>query len=58
VKAGLSGESFTDKGSKPQVLLSAMAIRAALLTDRNVNESQILRLKTYATKQGLFRQAI
>jgi hypothetical protein len=58
VKAGLSGESFTDEGSKPQVLLSAMAIRAALLTDRNVNESQILRLKTYATKLGLFRQAI
>jgi hypothetical protein len=35
-----------------------MAIGAALLSDRKVNESLILRLKTYATKQGLFRQAI
>jgi hypothetical protein len=35
-----------------------MADRAALLTDRNVNESLILRLKTYAAKLGLFRQAI
>ncbi|WP_314958166.1 hypothetical protein [Bradyrhizobium cosmicum] len=58
MKAGLSGESVTDEGSKPQVLLSAMAIEAALLTDRNVNESLILRLNTYATKLGLFRQAI
>jgi hypothetical protein len=57
-KAGLSGESFTDfKGSKPQVPSSAMANRAALLPDRNVNESQILRLNTYARQLGLFRQA-
>jgi len=35
-----------------------MAIGAALLSDRKVNESLILRLKTYATKLGLFRQAI
>jgi hypothetical protein len=34
-----------------------MASGAALLFDRNVNESQILRLKTYARKLGLFRQA-
>jgi hypothetical protein len=35
-----------------------MARDAALLSDRKVNESLILRLKTYATKLGLFRQAI
>jgi hypothetical protein len=35
-----------------------MARDAALFSDRNVNESLILRLKTYATKLGLFRQAI
>jgi hypothetical protein len=34
-----------------------MADRGALLSDRNVNESLILRLKTYARKLGLFRQA-
>jgi len=34
-----------------------MASGAALLSDRNVNES-LLRLKTYARKLGLFRQAI
>jgi hypothetical protein len=34
-----------------------MARVAALLSDRNVNESLILRLKIYARNQGLFRQA-
>jgi hypothetical protein len=34
-----------------------MAHGAALLSDRNVNESLILRLKTYARNQDMFRQA-
>jgi hypothetical protein len=34
-----------------------MAIGAALLSDRNVNESLILRAKTNARNQGLFWQA-
>jgi hypothetical protein len=34
-----------------------MASGAALLSDRNVNESLVLRLNFYATQQGLFRQA-
>ena len=57
-KAGLSRrELHWIEGSKPQVLLSAMARGAALLSDRKVNESLILRLKNYARNQDLFRQA-
>lgn len=44
-------------GSKTQVQLSAMAGGAALLSDRNVNESLVLRATVYARRQGLFRQA-
>lgn len=45
------------KGSKPQVLLSAIACGAALLSSRTVNESLLLRLNTYTRNEGLFRQA-
>jgi len=45
------------KGSKPQVLLGARAYGATLLSGRNVNESLLLRLNTYARNEGLFRQA-
>ncbi|MBN9043720.1 MAG: hypothetical protein J0H38_20920 [Rhizobiales bacterium] len=46
------------KGSiKGKVIDSAMAERAALLVDREANESLILRLKTHARKPGLLSQA-
>jgi hypothetical protein len=41
------------KGSKRQVLLSAMAERAAPLTDREANESLIIRLEKSREKTGL-----
>jgi hypothetical protein len=41
------------KGSKPQVLCRAMADWAALLPDRNVNESLIIALDDLRSTAGL-----
>jgi hypothetical protein len=45
------------KGSKTQVPLSAMAFDSYAASDRNANESLILRLKTHARNLCLFWQA-
>ena len=42
------------KGSETRVELSAMADMSCAASDRKSNESLILRLTTYARKQGLF----
>jgi hypothetical protein len=42
------------KGSETRVELSAMADVSCAACDRKSNESLILRLTTYARKQGMF----